>query len=134
MQSIIPHRTLISQVGLRLTLGRSKASGPDKAQKEVKAFVYRQASFTGHDWLGTGYSIFDSDMFKFQRDYLVMQPQKDWHGVVRKFMTPQQPELCNQGPFVGAWNATEGELRVERHQDHPSFARWSRAIFHGPFP
>ena len=88
VQSIIPHRTLISQVGLRLTLGRSKTSGPDKAQKEVKAFVYRQASFTGHDWLGTGYSIFDSEMFKFKRDFLVMQPQKDWHGVKRKFMTP----------------------------------------------
>lgn len=57
VQAIIPHRTLISQIGLRLTLGRSKTSGPDKPQREVKAFVFRQASLTGHDWLGTGYSI-----------------------------------------------------------------------------
>ncbi len=45
VQAIIPHRTLISQIGLRLTLGRSKTTGPDKPQKEVKAFVFRQASF-----------------------------------------------------------------------------------------
>ena len=88
VQAIIPHRTLISQIGLRLTLGRSKTSGPDKPQREVKAFVYRQASLTGHDWLGTGYSIFDSEMFKFKRDFLVMEPLKDWTGVRRKYLPP----------------------------------------------
>ncbi len=88
VQAIIPHRTLISQIGLRLTLGRSKTTGPDKPQKEVKAFVYRQASFTGHDWLGTGYVIWDSDLFRYKRDYLVMEPSKDWRGVRRKFLPP----------------------------------------------
>jgi len=88
VQAIIPHRTLISQIGLRLTLGRSKTSGPDKPQREVKAFVFRQASLTGHDWLGTGYSIFDSEMFKFKRDFLVMEPLKDWTGVRRKYLPP----------------------------------------------
>ena len=88
IQAIIPHRTLISQIGLRLTLGRSKTTGPDKPQKEVKAFVFRQASFTGHDWLGTGYAIWDSDLFRFKRDYLVMEPSKDWMSVKRKFLPP----------------------------------------------
>ena len=88
VQAIIPHRNLISQIGLRLTLGRSKTTGPDKPQKEVKAFVFRQASFTGHDWLGTGYAIWDSDMFRYKRDYLVMEPSKDWMSVRRKFLPP----------------------------------------------
>ena len=88
VQAIIPHRTLISQIGLRLTLGRSKTTGPDKHQKEVKAFVFRQASFTGHDWLGAGYSIWDSDLFRYKRDYLVMEPSKDWTSVKRKFLPP----------------------------------------------
>ena len=76
VQAIIPHRTLISQIGLRLTLGRSKMTGPDKPQKEVKAFVFRQASFTGHD------------MSRYKRDYLVMEPSKDWMSVRRKFLPP----------------------------------------------
>ena len=86
VQAIIPHRTLISQIGLRLTLGRSKTTGPDKPQKKVKAFVFRQASFTGHDWLGTGYAIWDSEMFKYRRDYLMMEPSQDWLNVKRKFL------------------------------------------------
>ena len=69
-------------------MGRSKTTGPDKRQKEVKAIVFRQASFTGHDWLGTGYAIWDSDMFKYKRDYLVMEPSKDWSNVKRKFLPP----------------------------------------------
>ena len=88
VQAIIPHRTLISQIGLRLTLGRSKTTGPDKPQKEVKAFVFGQASFTGHNWLGTGYAIWDSDLFRYKRDYLVMEPSKDWMSVKRKFLPP----------------------------------------------
>ena len=88
VQAIIPHRTLISQIGLRLTLGRSKTTGPDKPQKEVKAFVFRQASFTGHDWLETGYAIWDSDLFRYKRNYLVMEPSKDCTSVKRKFLPP----------------------------------------------
>ena len=53
VQSALPHRTTLSNYGLRMVLGKSK-SGPDKIQKEVSAHVYRTVSLTGEDWLGLG--------------------------------------------------------------------------------
>eukprot|EP00435_Cladocopium_sp_Y103_P028860 s4486_g7.t1 len=50
MQAALPHRTTLSNYGLRLVLGRSKTSGPDKVQKEVSVHVYRTSSLTGEDW------------------------------------------------------------------------------------
>ena len=57
VQSALPHRTTLSNYGLRMVLGKSKTSGPDKIQKEVSAHVYRTISLTGEDWLGIGYRI-----------------------------------------------------------------------------
>ena len=59
VQSALPHRTTLSNYGLRMVLGKSK-SGPDKIQKEVSAHVYRTVSLTGEDWLGIGYRIWES--------------------------------------------------------------------------
>ena len=46
MQSALPHRSTLSNFGLRMVLGRTKTSGPDKIQKEVSAHVYRTVSLT----------------------------------------------------------------------------------------
>ena len=44
VQCALPHRTTLSNFGLRMVLGKTKTSGPDKAQKEVSAHVYRTVS------------------------------------------------------------------------------------------
>ena len=88
VQAILPHRSLLLRSGLKLLLGKTKTTGPDKPQKEVVAHVRRILSLTGVDWLQIGYDIWESEQFSFRRDYLVMEPRRGWDGVRRKFVTP----------------------------------------------
>ena len=88
VQAILPHRSMLSNFGLRLVLGKTKTTGPDKMQKEVAAFVYRTTSISGEDWLRAGFEVWESDEFRFRRDYMVMEPAADWSKVRRKFLTP----------------------------------------------
>ena len=90
VQSVLPHRTLLTNFGLKIIMGKTKTTGPDKPQKEVAAHVFRSVSLTGVDWLGIGYRIWDSDEFSYRRDYLVMEPKRDWSGVRRKFAAPSE--------------------------------------------
>eukprot|EP00435_Cladocopium_sp_Y103_P019604 s2653_g4.t1 len=90
VQSILPHRSLLTNFGLKLVLGKTKTTGPDKPQKEIMAHVFRTISLIGVDWLGIGYRIWDADPFSFRRDYLVMEPNRDWNGVRRKFIPPSE--------------------------------------------
>ena len=88
VQAILPHRSLLLRSGLKLLLGKTKTTGPDKPQKEVMAHVLRTLSLTGVDWLQSGFDIWESDLFSYRRDFLVMEPTRDWDGVRRKFVTP----------------------------------------------
>ena len=88
VQAVIPSRMVFSNYGLRLVLGKSKTSGPDKRQKEVSVHIHRSISLTGHDWLREGFDIWDSEPFSFRRDFLVMEPVKDFSGGRRKFLPP----------------------------------------------
>ncbi|CAK9071372.1 unnamed protein product [Durusdinium trenchii] len=90
IQSVLPHRSHFSRFGLRLLLGKTKTTGPDKPQKEVIAHVHRTISLSGVDWLEIGHDIWKSDAFSYRRDYLVMEPRKDWEGVRRKFVPPSE--------------------------------------------
>ena len=85
VQSVNPGRILLTGLGLRLYLSRTKKTGPDKPQKEVQAFIHRQTSLTGVDWIGIDYAIWTSEAW---RDYLVMEPTAHWAGARRKFLTP----------------------------------------------
>lgn len=87
VQSVLPGRMMLSNYGLKLVLGKSKTTGPDKPQKEVMVHILRTVSLTGVDWLGTGYDIWDNDPYKYKRDYLVMLPNADWTKPRRKFAT-----------------------------------------------
>eukprot|EP00435_Cladocopium_sp_Y103_P019079 s72_g4.t1 len=88
VQAILPHRSILSNYGLRLVLGKSKTTGPDKVQKEVSVHIFRTTSLTGEDWLRVGFDIWESDEFKFRRDYMVMEPSPEWDRVRRKFLPP----------------------------------------------
>ena len=88
MQAVLPHRSMLSNFGLRLVLGKSKTTGPDKVQKEVSVHIYRTLSLTGEDWLKVGYDMWLADPLNFRRDYMVMEPSKSWTGVKRRFLSP----------------------------------------------
>lgn len=88
LQSILPSRTTLSNFGLKLILGKSKTTGPDKPHKEVAVHVLRTVSLTGMDWLGCGFTLWEMEPFAYKRDYMVMLPNDDWTGPRRKFATP----------------------------------------------
>ena len=71
----LPHR--FTNFGLKLILGKTKTTGPDKPQKEIVAHVYRTIPLTGEYWLGVGYQIWNEEQFAYRRDYLVMEPSYD---------------------------------------------------------
>ena len=73
VQSVLPHRTLITQLGLKMILGKSKTSGPDKRQRELAVHIHRFSSLTGEDWLLTGLKLWEVDPLAFKRDYQVME-------------------------------------------------------------
>ena len=110
VQSILPHRTILSNFGLKLVLGKTKTTGPDKQQKEIVAHVYRTTSLTGEDWLGVGYQIWNEEQFAYRRDYLVMEPNYDWSGTRRKFVTP--------AGLSSLIRRTLGELLVPQRQEY----------------
>ena len=87
VQSILPHRLMLSNFGLRMVLAKTKTTGHDKAQKEVQAFVHRLASLTGADWLGVGFSLWSEPPYNFKRDFLVMEPAGNFDGPKKRFMT-----------------------------------------------
>ena len=88
LQSVLPTRTTLSNYGLKMVLGKSKTTGPDKPQKEMAVHVLRTISLTGVNWLGRGYSIWEPEPFAYKRDYMVMMPNHDWSGPRRKFAPP----------------------------------------------
>ena len=90
VQAVIPGRMLLSNYGLKLVLGKSKTSGPDKRQKELCVHLLRTLSLTGCDWLKEGFEIWDAEPFNFKRDYLVMEPNRTFSGVKHKFLLPSR--------------------------------------------
>ena len=117
MQCALPHRTHLSNFGLRMVLGKTKTSGPDKVQKEVSAHVYRTVSLCGEDWLKTGFDIWEKEPFNSRRDYFVLEPTDDWSSVRKRFVTPSGlsslirkllGDLCTPRRVPGGWdvNAT----------------------------
>ena len=117
MQCALPHRTHLSNFGLRMVLGKTKTSGPDKVQKEVSAHVYRTVSLCGEDWLKVGFDIWETEPFNSRRDYFVLEPTGDWSSVRKRFVSPSGfsslirkllGDLCTPRRVPGGWdvNAT----------------------------
>eukprot|EP00435_Cladocopium_sp_Y103_P069853 s777_g34.t1 len=134
VQAVLPHRMMLSNYGLRLVLGKSKASGPDKPQKKVAVHVLRTTSLSGSDWLKAGFDIWSQDSFVFRRDYLVMEPNKDWRAHVGWELMPAVRLLpdglegfySGHSPrnFLTSVAATIGFSRDERAY----LGRWSMGI------
>lgn len=74
---------------LRTILRRTKTTGPGRRAVEVPAYVARDASLSGEDWLGEGCNLYHSEAFQGDRDYFLPGPNKDWSGGAKKFLNLQ---------------------------------------------
>ena len=86
VQWIDPYRMNLNATCMRLILRRTKTTGPGRRAVEVPAYVARDASLAGEDWIGVGWALFHSDAFKDDRDFFLPGPNKDWSGGAKKFL------------------------------------------------
>ncbi|CAE7351322.1 unnamed protein product [Symbiodinium sp. CCMP2592] len=73
LQNINPASITLSQLGLKMTLDRTKTSGAGKHVGRLQAFVMRGISLSGFDWIGHGYRLVNSEALKFERDFLCVR-------------------------------------------------------------
>ena len=76
-----------------MRMARTKTTGPGKLFGQIFAFVRRNLSLTGKDWLYEGIDFFKHDSANFPRDYLVPWPGENWTAFRRKLLEP--PQLAN---------------------------------------
>ena len=76
VQWIDPARMHISGTEVRMILRRTKTTGPGRRAVEVPAYVARDASLAGEDWLGQGWNLFHSTAFRNDRTTSYRAPTK----------------------------------------------------------
>lgn len=93
VQNILPESVKVSTRGLTVKLSRTKTTGSDKLHGQVSAFVARDITITGRDWLLEGVQLFKHETAVYPRDYLVPAPNEAWNGFRKKLVEP--PQLAN---------------------------------------
>ena len=89
LQWIDPVRLVFTDEGLTVILRRSKTTGPGRRAREVPAYVHREASLSGKDWLQAGVGLLAGDEFCWDRAYFVPRPTADWQGTQRRYASPE---------------------------------------------
>ena len=63
LQWLDPNRVVFSDEGVTMILRRSKTTGPGRRAREVPAYVHREASLSGADWIQAGMGLLLSEGF-----------------------------------------------------------------------
>ena len=79
-------RFVLSEIGLRGVLIRSKTSGAGRRVRELPFFVVRTASLTGNDWLGIGMDLYLRVSEFFPGVQCLCVPRKDLGDFTRKYL------------------------------------------------
>ena len=75
---------VLDSEGFSATLSRTKVSGPGRAVRWLPIFVSLNAFLADADWLKTGFLLWTSPAFGFERDYFVPGPSADFQSVVKR--------------------------------------------------
>lgn len=79
-------RLLLSEIGLRGVLLRTKTSGAGRRVRELPVFVIRTASLSGFDWLREGMDLYLSCADGFPGVQCLCVPKRDLTGFTRKYL------------------------------------------------
>ena len=93
VQRVAPESLRLSSRGFSMRMARTKTTGPGKVFGQIFAFVRRNLSLTGKDWLFDGMELFKHDSVGFPGDYLIPAPCENWTAFRRKLLEP--PQLAN---------------------------------------
>eukprot|EP00435_Cladocopium_sp_Y103_P045520 s2527_g13.t1 len=86
VQWVDPTRMRMDSVCVRFTLLQTKTTGPGRRAVEVPAFVARDVGLSGQDWIGTGWDLYHSAGFLWERNYFLPAPNRDWSHGVKKYL------------------------------------------------
>ena len=103
-----------------MRMARTKATGPGKVFGQIFAFVRRNLSLTGKDWLFEGVEFFKHDSANFPRDYLVPSPSENWTAFRRKLLeSPTAGKLLPNGSSRLRYNRKleDGEWRLNQSME-----------------
>lgn len=89
LQNIDPKSCVLSQLGLRFVLRRTKTTGPGKSVGSLNGFIARMVSLTGVDWLRVGTDLIDTSPFSFKRDFFAMECDNNWDLRSQHFLEPE---------------------------------------------
>ena len=102
LQNISPSSVTLSQLGLKMTLDRTKTSGAGKHVGKLQAFVMRGISLSGFDWVGYGYRLLGTDSIKFERDFFCLRFGEDAETPCREFIDCEEVSLNSRQPSTAA--------------------------------
>ena len=119
IQRVAPESVRLSSRGFSMKMARTKTTGPGKLHGQIFAFVRRNVSLTGRDWLLEGVELFKHGSANFPRDYLVPSPSENWSSFRRKLLEP--PHLANYFRMVlqglGTPKHEDGERRMNQSME-----------------
>ena len=75
---VLPSSMHLGARGLKGVFDRTKTSGAGRKVRWLPFFISTHAWIIEPDWLETGFQIWSSDGFSFERDYLVPRPSEDF--------------------------------------------------------
>ena len=79
-------RAMLSELGFRGVLLRTKTSGVGRKVKELPIFVSRLVSLTGRDWLQIGVALYEEEARHFPGTLFLCKPRRDGSGFTRNYM------------------------------------------------
>ena len=119
IQRVAPESLRLSNRGFSMKMARTKTTGPGKLHGQIFAFVRRDVSLTGRDWLFDGLELFKHESANYPRDYLVPSPSENWTAFRKKLLEP--PQLANYFRMVlqglGTPKFEDGEWRVNQSME-----------------
>ena len=105
---------------LDIEMARTKTTRPGKLHGQIFAFVRRDVSLTGRDWLFDGLELFKHESANYPRDYLVPSPSENWTSFRRKLLL-EPPQLANYFRMVlqglGTPKFEDGEWPVNQSME-----------------
>ena len=90
--------------GIEAEFLRTKVSGAGKRVEVVYGYICEDAYLVDRSWIGTGFQIWQSELFTVERSQFFALPNADYDGVISAF-----PDYCKVTPLT-SWSVANMEL------------------------
>ena len=89
IQGVDPSSFVLSQIGAKFIIRRTKTSGPGKAVGNLFGYIGRGVGLTGYDWLSEGQRLLRAEVLSRKRDYFCVGFNEDWTIPQDGFLEPE---------------------------------------------